>query len=72
MTQYTTQEAIDIALTQSVLNSAIDKTDSTVPDSIGDKLFSMKLKLSWYFTHHSKIEVFEIITKAKELLASQS
>lgn len=43
----TTRYWVEISLLGGKLSHLIGKTNSTVPDSLGDRLFRAKLKLSW-------------------------
>jgi hypothetical protein len=67
---YTTDEAIDFGLTKMWLDRALLKHDSSVPDSIGDRLFRMALKLSYCFSYESKEKALATLKDVKELLQS--
>ena len=65
---YTTEEAIEFGLLKIKLDRAVSKTDSSVPDSLGDKLFCMLLRLAYSFTYNPKEQVQAEMKMAKELL----
>jgi hypothetical protein len=68
--QYTRDETIDISLTLNALDRKVAKTVSTVPDSLGDKLFRISMKLAYCFSYESKEKTMTTLKDAKELLQS--
>jgi hypothetical protein len=65
---FTTEQAIDVGLTKHELDRAISKTNSSLPDSIGDQLFRMSLNLSFSFYNKPKEDTLKLLQDAKDLL----
>lgn len=66
----TTDEAIRRSLLKQRIATLADKrTDTNIPDSLGDQLVRMTLKLAWHFSHPDSDPLTpEIDQQARDLL----